>query len=50
MAAYDISVYVLIYRPDYEKLFITLTSVILQKGCRYEIILADDGSEDFRQQ
>ena len=50
MAAYDISVYVLIYRPDYEKLFITLTSVIQQKGCRYEIILADDGSEDFRQQ
>ena len=47
---YDISVCVLIYRPDYEKLFITLTSIVNQKGCRYEILLADDGSEDFRQQ
>ena len=50
MDSYDISVCVLIYRSDYEKLFITLTSIIRQKGCRYEIVLADDGSEDFHQQ
>ena len=47
---YDISVCVLVYRPDYEKLFITLNSIVQQKGCRYEIVLTDDGSEDFRHQ
>ena len=39
---YDVSVCVLTYRPDYERLFITLTSVIRQKDCTCEIIIADD--------
>ena len=47
---YDISFCFLVYRPDYEKLFITLNSIVQQKGCRYEIVLTDDGSEDFRHQ
>ena len=38
---YDVSVCVLTYHPDYERLFITLTSVIRQKGCTCEIIIAD---------
>ena len=46
---YDVSVCVLTYHPDYERLFITLTSVIRQKGCTCEIIIADDGTPDFRQ-
>ena len=46
---YDVSVCVLTYHPDYERLFITLTSVIRQKGCTCEIIIADDGTLDFRQ-
>ena len=49
MPSVDISVCVLTYRPDYEKLFITLTSIIRQQGCSYEIIIADDGTPDFRQ-
>ena len=46
---YDVSVCVLTYHPDYDRLFITLTSVIRQKGCTCEIIIADDGTPDFRQ-
>ena len=46
---YDASVCVLTYQPDYEKLFATLTSVIEQYGCSYEIIIGDDGTLDFRQ-
>ena len=49
MAEVDVSVCVLTYRPDYEKLFITLTSIIRQQGCSYEIIIADDGTPDFQQ-
>lgn len=49
MAEVDVSVCVLTYRPDYEKLFMTLTSIIRQTGCSYEIIIADDGTPDFRQ-
>ena len=49
MTAVDVSICVLTYRPDYEKLFMTLTSIIRQQGCSYEIIIADDGTLDFRQ-
>lgn len=49
MTEVDVSVCVLTYQPDYEKLFMTLTSVIRQQGCSYEIIIADDGTPDFRQ-
>ena len=47
---YDVSLCVLTYRPNYEKLFTTLTSIIRQRGCSYEIIIADDGTPDFRQE
>ena len=48
--AYDVSVCVLTYQPDYEKLFATLTSVLRQQGCSYEIVIGDDGTADFQQQ
>lgn len=44
---YDISVCVATYRPDEQKLFTTLTSVIRQQGCSLEILVGDDGSENF---
>ena len=46
---FDVSVCVLTYEPDYEKLFTTLTSVVEQKECSYEILIGDDGTADFRQ-
>ena len=46
---YDVSIGVLTYQPDYEKLFVTLTSVIQQQGCRYEIVVGDDGSSNFEE-
>lgn len=46
---YDVSVCVLTYHPDYDKLYMTLTSIIRQKNCRIEIIIGDDGTPDFRQ-
>ena len=49
MTEVEVSICVLTYRPDYEKLFMTLTSIIRQQGCSYEIIIADDGTLDFRQ-
>lgn len=42
---YSVSVLVLTYNPDKEKLFLTLKSILLQKGIRFQIVLADDGSE-----
>ncbi len=47
---YDVTVGVLTYHPDYDKLFITLTSIIRQKGCTIEIIIGDDGTEEFRKE
>ena len=47
---FDVSICVLTCRPDYEKLFITLTSAIQQRGCSYEIVIADDDTADFQQQ
>lgn len=40
----DVSVIVLIYNPDLNKLKSTLKSIIIQKGISFEIILTDDGS------
>jgi len=47
---YDFSVIVLSYNPDYKQLVSTLKSVLLQKDCRFEIIVADDGSKEFRRE
>ena len=43
----DVSVCVLTYRPVLWKLFATLESIICQRGCSFEIIVADDGTPDF---
>lgn len=42
----EISVICLTYNSDINKLLTTLNSVIQQKNCRFEIIIADDGSGD----
>lgn len=44
---FDFSVIVLTYHPVKEKLLATLNSIIAQKNCRFEIIISDDGSEEF---
>ncbi len=41
-----ISVIVLNYNPDFEKLCATLKSALLQKDINFEIIIADDGSKN----
>ena len=46
-AHFDVSVCILTYRSDFLKLKRTLASVVEQKGCSFEIVIADDGSEDF---
>lgn len=43
----DVSVCVLTYRAEPAKLFATLTSIVCQRGCSFEIIIADDGSAGF---
>ena len=45
----DVSVCVLSYQPDYEKLFATLTSIVQQVHCSFEIIIGDDGTPNFPQ-
>lgn len=47
--AYDVSVIVLSYHPDREKLLATLRSVLMQKDVSFEIIVADDGSGAFHE-
>ncbi len=44
MADFTVTVAVLTYNPDPEKLFATLRSVLLQEGVHFEIVIADDGS------
>ena len=39
-----VSVIVLTYNPDREKLFATLNSIIIQENIDIEIIVSDDGS------
>lgn len=43
---YDVSVLVLCYNPNIDKLFQTLYSIIRQKNISFEIIVADDGSKE----
>lgn len=43
----DISIIVASYNPDYKKLFYTLNSAIRQENIKFEIIIADDGSNNF---
>lgn len=44
---FDFSVIVLTYHPVKEKLLATLNSVVMQRGCSFEVIVADDGSDTF---
>lgn len=44
---YNISVMVLTYYPNYDKLFQTLYSIITQRDISFEVIIADDGTQDF---
>lgn len=43
---YDISVLVITYEPNKEKLLKTLRSILLQKNVNLQIIIADDGSKN----
>lgn len=43
----DISVVVVTYNVNYDKLFATLQSAIIQKDVDFEIVIADDGSKNF---
>ena len=43
----DITIVVLTYNSELEKLKLTLTSIIQQEGISYDIIVADDGSTEF---
>ena len=46
MEQYECSVVIVQYNPMWEKLKRTLNSVISQKKCDFEVIVADDGSKD----
>ena len=43
----EISVIVLTYNPKWDKMYITLQSILKQKDINLEIIIADDGSPNF---
>ena len=47
MKKIEISVIVLTYFPKWTELKKTLLSIIHQEGINYEIIIADDGSDDY---
>ena len=42
----ECSVVVCTYRPDWQKLKTTLTSILLQEYCNFKIVVTDDGSEE----
>lgn len=44
MKEYDVSVVVLTYHPDKQKLMQTLASIIMQKDIKLQIVVSDDGS------
>lgn len=46
MDRYEVSVAVLTYKPNKEKLLETLQSVLMQKDVRMQIVIADDGSAE----
>ncbi len=46
MEGYKVSVAVVTYNPDKEKLLATLRSILLQKNIRFQIVIADDGSAE----
>lgn len=48
--SFDVSVIVLTYFPDKAKLLKTLKSVLMQKNISYEILIADDGSDNLYQE
>lgn len=51
MKTIDVSVIVLTYKPNWEKLRSTLLSIVRQEDINYEIIICDDGSEqDYRKE
>lgn len=41
----QVSVLVLLYKPQIEKVFYTLSAIIKQKNIDFEVIISDDGSE-----
>lgn len=43
---YEVSVIVATYNPVYEKMILTIDSIICQKGVNIELIVTDDGSEN----
>lgn len=45
-AKIECSVVVCTYHPDWEKLRLTLKSILMQEDCNYQIVVTDDGSED----
>lgn len=47
MKEMNYSIIVATYNPNYDKLFETLYSIIMQQECSFEVIIADDGSEKF---
>ena len=42
----DCSVIVCTYNPQWEKLYVTLKSILIQKKCIFEIVVTDDGSDN----
>lgn len=42
----ECSVLVCNYRPAWDKLHLTLRSILMQENCIYKIVIADDGSEE----
>ena len=43
---FDVSIIVIMYDPDPDKLYQTLDSILIQRNIRYEIIICDDGSRN----
>lgn len=43
---YFVSVVVLTFNPDKDNLFLTLRSILLQKGIRFQIVISDDASKE----
>lgn len=43
---FDVSIIIATYNPDYTQLVNTINSILNQKDLRFEILIADDGSEN----